>query len=231
MAIWMDNETLVQVTQNEKHPDYQRIEKYIKLVCSLDNTKRSTTVTISGKTDDAIADTAVFWWGMHCPEEGNPCLQLENQSSTFDFGVFTTTHLSTIFASNPKRGLSLYCVTLNAAQSIFLATRGHPIALTFKYDVDLEDEGDAFVNALQTRESPFGSMHFCDNIPFRTENIARLMQPQMFEQLTLPAWENIMALLPFSASTKKLEYTLDSTECWYQTFSLSIFWQMSYSLR
>ncbi len=99
-AIWMDNETLVYVSQGEYYPDYQHIKKSLNLVCVFVNPKRYTRIVISGKRDDAIADTAMYWWGLYCPEECNSCIEI-SQSATFDFGAVKTKHLAALFANSP----------------------------------------------------------------------------------------------------------------------------------
>jgi hypothetical protein len=99
-AIWMDNETLVYVSQGEFYPDYQHIKKSLNLLCVFVNPKRYTRIIISGKRDDAIADTAMYWWGLYCPEEYNSCIEI-SQSATFDFGAVKTKHLAALFANSP----------------------------------------------------------------------------------------------------------------------------------
>lgn len=79
-------------------------------------------------------------------------------------------------------------MTLNAAQSVFLTTRNHPIDLSSEYLNVLEDGVDAFVNALQTRESHFGSLHCLSDLPISDGNVERLAQLKLFKKLTLSVW-------------------------------------------
>lgn len=92
IAIWMDNRTLVQVSQNNDFPAYQHIKKHLRLTYCMDYPRRRTIIVISGKTDEAIADTATFWWNLHCPEESNPSMEIDNYSKSFDFRVMKTEH-------------------------------------------------------------------------------------------------------------------------------------------
>ncbi|GAX29012.1 hypothetical protein FisN_7Hu397 [Fistulifera solaris] len=215
-AIWMENETLVQVTQGVRFPHFdkfQNVENSLRLVVALFNPTRNIVIEISGKADDAVADTAMYWWSLHCPENCDPCLRIDNQCDKFDFGTIKIKHLATLFARNPTRRLRINGVKLNSDQLSFLATRDHPIDLTFEYSNVLEDEGDAFVRSLQIRELPFGSLHFLGTaFPISDDNVERLVQLPIFDKLTLPEWDDDREFLPFSAPVRALEYRIHTSK-------------------
>jgi hypothetical protein len=71
------------------------------------------------------------------------------------------------------------------------------------------DGGDAFVDALQTRKSHFGLLHFLNHIPMSDFNIERLVQLKLFDKLTLHRWDHPMALIPLAAPVRALDYTID----------------------
>ncbi|GAX24538.1 hypothetical protein FisN_18Lu119 [Fistulifera solaris] len=210
-AVWMDNETLVHVSR-DNYPNYDYIETNLRLLFVLYNPRRNLRVVISGKNDEAIAETAMYWWGLHCPEECSPRLHIENQSNTFDFASVKTRHFVTIFENNQNRRLELNGVHVNSAQLAFLATRNHPIDLTFEFLNVLEDGGNALVQALQVRGTHFGSLRFLDDLPLSDENVEQLSRLAIFEKLTLPLWDSDMVLLPFSAPVKVLKYSFDSSK-------------------
>lgn len=210
IAIWMKNGTLVQIFRNSNYPDWEQLEVYLRLTYCPGNLGKPKTIIISGNTDDAVADTAMFWWGLHCPEECNSCMDIDNYSSSFYFGAIKTKHLAAIFAMNQERRVKLKNLTLNDAQSVFFATRKHPIDLTLDCGVDFIDGGDSFVNVLQTRRSQFGSLRIGINIPLRKRNVERLLHSHMFTKLALPAYDGDMALLPLSSPVKSLEYMIES---------------------
>jgi hypothetical protein len=213
-AIWMENETIVQVIlETFFHLDeFQNDGKSLRLVFALFHPTKKMVIEISGRTDDAIADTAMYWWGLHCPKKCDPCL-IHIQSNQFDFGAVKTNHLAALFACNPNRRVRISGAKLNSAQLSFLATRDHPIDLTFECSNVLEDEGDALLQALQVRGLPFGSLHFLDTaLPISDDNVERLVQLPIFEKLTLPEWDDDRKFLPFSAPVRALEYRIHTSK-------------------
>ena len=98
-------------------------------------------------------------------------------------------------------------MNLSAQQSIVLATRPHLIWLTLD-GCEYEDYGTAFVDALETRTSSFGSLTFAGYMRFTDSNLRRLLQVDVFEHLTLPCLDDDgeLALLPVAAKVDHLEY-------------------------
>jgi hypothetical protein len=211
-AVWMDNETLVHVSRGDNYPNSDNIDRRLHLLFILYNPRRNTRVVISGKKDEAIAETAMYWWGLHCPEECAPRVSITNQSNTFDFAAVKTRHLATIFENNQNRRVEFNGVHMNSAQLAFLASRNHPIDLAFEFLNVLEDGGNALVQALQVRGAHFGSLRFLDDLPLSDENVEQVSRLAIFRKLTLPLWESDMVLLPFSAPVKVLKYSFDSSK-------------------
>ena len=80
--------------------------------------------------------------------------------------------------------------------------------------VAFTDGGTAFMNALETRQSFFGtlSMHFARDpslMPFSQANLARLLQlDEMFEKLDITYLDRDNVLLLFSAKVTVLNYSI-----------------------
>lgn len=211
MAIWMDNETLVYVSRDGHYPSGKGIKKYFTLTFCFELPGRKTVLEITGKSDDAIAETASFWWSLHCPEEYHPFLLIDKKAGEFDFSVVTRKQLALMFVSNEKRRVAFMHLDMTENQSVALATRPHAIDVYFAYLSYID--GGAFVEALQSRKLPFGSLNFPARggwTPFLDCFMKPLLQLDIFEKLTLPAMEDIPVLLPFSLPLKSLNYVIDS---------------------
>ncbi len=200
------------VSQGDNYPNYDNIDRSLHWLFILYNPRRNTRVVISVKNDEAIAETAMYWWGLHCPEECAPRVSIKNQSNTFDFASVKTRHFATIFENNQNRRVELNGVHANSAQLAFLASRNHPIDLAFEFLNVLEDGGNALVQALQVRGTHFGSLRFLDDLPLSDENVEQLSRLAIFKKLALPLWDSDMVLLPFSAPVNVLKYSFDSSK-------------------
>lgn len=167
MAIWMDNETLVYISEDEDCPLYPKrecIDRFFCFTCLLGDSGRIVRLAVTGESDDAIAESASFWWSLHCPEEHFPLLTIDNEGNNFDFSVVTAKHLSMMFLKNEKRRVIFKHLEMTPYQSVALATRPHPIDVTFDQLTSLTHF--AFVGALQDRKSCFGSLSFSDSTSY-----------------------------------------------------------------
>ena len=86
------------------------------------------------------------------------------------------------------------------------------------------DGGTAFVDALEKRESPFGSLHITgeidekndfachtDKMPVSRTNLKRIFQlSEMFDKLTISPLDEECVLLPFFARVNALDYHVDT---------------------
>ncbi len=106
-------------------------------------------------------------------------------------------------------------MTLTVAQSLILATRPDRVGLMMDQKCCFKDSGDAFVNALENRLSPFGIPFGsfgvnCESSVFMfKENLKRLLQLAIFEKLTLCPMPDDLVLLPFSAAVHSLDYKIN----------------------
>ena len=76
---------------------------------------------------------------------------------------------------------------LSAAQSTVLATRPHPIHVTFS-ECTFKNKGATFVNALENRQSSFGSLTLVDCAVIHDDHLERLLQlDNLIQHLGLPA--------------------------------------------
>lgn len=125
---------------------------------------------IFGKTDASIAETATFFWSLKYSEESKVRLETcvygfsDKREFDFDFAALTAEQLGRILDANPKRHFTFQTGIWRAELSAVLATRSYPLKLTLtKSDAEgggfvLEDNGTAFVDALEKRQSSFGSL-------------------------------------------------------------------------
>ncbi|GAX27733.1 hypothetical protein FisN_13Hu168 [Fistulifera solaris] len=180
MAIWMDNGTLVYVV-----PHGGRVGRgfVILSVCGY-----SFSVVITGTSDHAIVDTAIFFISLH-----------ETAAHVDDSDVSIDAY------ATPD--VEFYNLTLTAQQSDFLASGSLPIGVVFS-SCEFEDGGTAYVSALEKRKSSFGSLSLNVNVPFDDDNLMRLAQVDMLETLFTECWPGDLAFLPFSAKAGFLEYDI-----------------------
>ena len=176
---------------------------------------------IYGKNDAAIAATATIFWSLEHSGEGNPQAALKIHTVfRFDFAVFSAVQLTRILDSNPSRKLSCQPCLWSAEQSVILATRPCPLNVELYVvwraaKLAFGDGGTAFVDALQTRQSSFGSLSISSesgrHMPLSDANMKRLLElDNMFEKLNNSYMKGEMALLPFSTKVKALVYEINS---------------------
>lgn len=109
-------------------------------------------------------------------QEENYCLEVSNGCNTSDsFQFGDGEFFKRFFDVAPSRPVLLEWMRLSAAQLNVLATRPHPIRLTFDA-CELEDGGTAFVDALENRQSSFSSSTFKGPVLFSEDNMKRLFQ-------------------------------------------------------
>lgn len=190
--------------------------------------------TVADHADDCDRDEAkaletfTFFASLKPFGESNIRLEIDLKDFTsdwdFDFAAaLTSKQLACIIDASPNRQLAFRAGDWSAEQSVILATRPFRLDLklgqsTHGYDYfKLQDEGTAFVKALETRQSSFGSL--CLKFessgdgywtPFSSANLKRLFNlDTTFEQLKLSMLEEEVALLPFSSKTRALTYEID----------------------
>ncbi|GAX16399.1 hypothetical protein FisN_10Hu367 [Fistulifera solaris] len=165
---------------------------------------------IVGDTDEAIAETATFFWSLKHPAA---ILRLY-MTTKFDMSSFRPEQLTRILDN--QRNLDLQTGSWSTEQAVVLATRPHPLHLRLGMDVTFSgDNGTAFAEALETRTSTFGYLHIetddYDRPPLSQNSFKRLLQLEgKIERLRISLLKEIeMLLLPMSAQVDCLEYDLE----------------------
>jgi hypothetical protein len=174
-------------------------------------------LTIVGSTEDTISQTAAFFISLMRPPTSISRLSISNEfydHHPFNFSAADSRCFVDLFEALPSLQLALKNLTLSAAQSNVLATRLHPIAMTI-CDSNFVDGGNAFVSALQGRESSFGSLTFqCDLrevIDMDDDIFKRLLEVDTIKHLILPYQyvdprSHELILAPFSTKADFLNY-------------------------
>ncbi|GAX17709.1 hypothetical protein FisN_10Lu427 [Fistulifera solaris] len=174
---------------------------------------------IYGKTDVAIAETATWFWSLKHAETKRAALHVNNTfpnvygmpSRNFDFTVLRPDQLSRILESNPQRKLWLEVGTFSPEQAVIMATRPCTLNLEFVYGFLTEpitDDGTAFLNALEQRQTIFGSLCLHGSqaraIPLSRVKMERLARLELFDNLTILFPNEESALVPFSATAGEI---------------------------
>jgi hypothetical protein len=135
--------------------------------------------------------------------------------------------LAQILDANPKRKVIFSRSGFNAEQSVVLATRPQLLDVSFIQEFAFLDGGAAFVDALEERQSSFGSLHLSCGLhvaALSDYHLKRLLQLEYcfeFLKITFPRPE--CALLPFSAKVNVLDFWVDASFCKAEDFqSLNI---------
>ncbi|GAX14664.1 hypothetical protein FisN_11Hu203 [Fistulifera solaris] len=207
-SIWRDNETLAYVIPHNKSdfPDDERNSLQITYAGT------GPDIYIFGDTDTAIAETTAFFLEL---EGSNTCedrLEFQfhgHQSFNFrDAGSQCIMHMLKIA---PSRDIYFRNITISTDQSLALATSKHPKHIYF-FKTAFEDEGSAFVDALETRQSSFGSLTFEETSPgINDNNLQRLFRVSVIEHLGLPVLSEATTLLSLAAKVDSLDCLISSS--------------------
>jgi hypothetical protein len=206
LAIWRENGTLTYVTPYGLCGYYPTCH-HQKVLC-LDFNPPGPRLHIVGATDEAIAETAALFLAVTGPSEADSNVTIVSHTQ-FDFRPVGSQCLSWAASS---RHLILTRLTLSVEQSTFLATRSHPMLLTL-HNCNFEDCGTAFVDALASRKTSFGSLALREDLtPFDigVENMKRLLQVGTIKELILPLFQGDLVFLPFSAPVDHLKYEIET---------------------
>lgn len=207
-AIWQDNRTFIYIGTGMDIPDHAYIEKHLTLFFETYPIMQMN-ITIIGKQDDAIAETAAFLWRLkHTNDEKGfiTLLKIRNSDSGFNFSAVRPEQLALCFEPFCMRKVEFRDVTLNVEQSKVLANRPFPIYLTFSFGVQLEDYGIAFVDVILGRQSNFGTFELDFSRSLSDDCFKRLLQQvKTIEKLKLG---DEMHQLPLTASVQDLACTI-----------------------
>jgi hypothetical protein len=178
---------------------------------------------IYGRTDEAVIETATFLWSLPYTGDGHNCLEIRH-AGLFDlnrFAAFRPEQLTRILDANTKRIYEIQAGCWTPEQSLVFATRPYPLYLKIHYSPNkrgnffFQDDGTAFVEALEQRESSFGTLALVfskkEEVPFSNENLKRLLTLEnIIDTIFVCTVNDECALLPFSAKVKDLEYAFEA---------------------
>jgi hypothetical protein len=218
--IWRDNETFL-LLYNVSYYRFQM--KHRSLYFTIDDQVYG---AICGKTDEAIAETATFFWSL---DYGGAALYVQDifqhglcageVRGNFDFAAFRPQQLIRILESNPTRKLVLRVGSWSLEQAKILATRTFPLNLEIisgdhgdlGNTANKDEDGTEFFNSLEERRSPFGSLAigggFYHSTRMNRVNFERLTQLDwIIDKLRIYSIDPEIVLLPFSAKVNALSY-------------------------
>ncbi len=221
ISIWCENETVIGL---HKAGAFIADHTACFMISHTGNLKKYfLECVIYGESEARIVETVTFLWSLkHYPESKTSLspsyTTVDTQDFVFDFATLQPEQLAHMLDANPTRKFAFGTGVWNAELSLVLATRKHTMHLTlagacmnsyFAFD----DEGKAFVDALETRKSSFGLLRidcYGNKIPFSKTNFERLLGLDTFETLEVGVLEKELVLLPFAAKAKTLCYELKS---------------------
>ncbi|GAX14888.1 hypothetical protein FisN_29Lh104 [Fistulifera solaris] len=213
--LWRDNKTIIHMSESGEFfiVPQKRVSFYI-----LRQDKEMLRCAVYGKTDAAIAETISFLWSLRA-EVGGQHRQVNSLLIDFvvdfDVTVLTAEQLAQILDSNPTREYYLAGGVWSTQQAVIMATR--PYLLDLKLGGEpfaFEDDGAAFVDALEKRQMPFGSLWITLNRNergFSRATMERLLKLKLeiLESINVTSRYEGRFLEPLTAKVKALEYIID----------------------
>lgn len=170
---------------------------------------------LNGPSDKVVAQMASFLWSLEDREEGSDFIVINyGIRNVFDFTVVTAQQLASLFQKNPGRKTHLHRLVINAKQSSVLASQPHTIDLRLA-DCVFQAGEQTFLDVLERRKLPFGSLRLPGGYPFQPDSQRRLFEiPTLgFLSICPAALESKdLLLLPFASKVDKLKYCLDEMD-------------------
>lgn len=207
-AIWRDNGSILVIAHHDFQPFWKR-----NVFFTFDDVLYG---AIYGETDAAIAETATFFWSLQhetCRDHNTYRLRVDFHCK-FESGLnsaFSPEQFVQILDSNPTRSVEFSAGSFNAEQSVVLASRPYPRKLVLDGSgFNFNDMGTAFVDALETRQSSFRTLHLVkrDLKCFSHDNLRRLFQLEHIFERIYCVGDIEDALLPLSARANQLDYRM-----------------------
>ncbi|GAX17706.1 hypothetical protein FisN_10Lu425 [Fistulifera solaris] len=226
ISIWRENETLICVSTCA-------FDKYYapNICFTLENVGSYTLqCAIYRRKYENLRDTATFFWSLQHPPGVNAELRvgLYGKASKYDATDLHTDQLVQVVDSNPTRCLNLQSGCLCEHPSVGLASRPQPLNLKFTTSFGqttvwgdrsnpgfrFYDKGTAFVNALEQRQSSFGSLSFDFAyeyfrgivMPFSASNLERLLKLSIFDKLSSTRLEEKFNFPMLSCEVNALDF-------------------------
>jgi hypothetical protein len=211
IAIWCDNEAVIYIKAYDLKRSSLRCLSFVLRDDNDDDDIEEESLhlygDIVGHTDEAIAETATLFLSLQHPAT---VLRLD-ETHQFNVASFRPEQLTQNLDRNPN--LDLQTGRWSTEQAVVLATRSYPIQLVLGGHMAFSsDGGTAFVEALETRTSNFGSLGIlADDNPLSQPNLKRLLQLSgKLERLGVSLLKDKdMLLLPLSAKVNGLKYELE----------------------
>ncbi|GAX28089.1 hypothetical protein FisN_2Hu090 [Fistulifera solaris] len=209
VAIWRDNETLTYVAPKNLFGRSLFEAKEDSLFIPFYDIELK--LEIVGKADYAIAETAAYFVGLTDSTKTSASQvalyynSLKNNELDF---IAAGSHCFSQVLRLPSSELSLFNLTLSPSQSETLAEESHPVQVSFLNCV-LEDGGTSLINALEHRQSKFGSLGIDERTTLTDENLDRLLQLDVIDHLSLPLLDpEERALRAFAVQVESLKYAI-----------------------
>lgn len=217
IAIWRDNHTLICVGPSARR---QNGERRVFFTIHQEEGQYTLECAIYGKKDSAIAATAAFFWSLqHLGESRLEIYACEKRNKNdFSFAALSAEQLARILDANPSRHWEFQTGFWSAEQCLIFATRPYPLKLKLTESLGakscfrFKDEGNAFVDALETRQSSFGSLCIdfdLDEMPFSPINLLRIFRLETIDKLSCSILEWRLVLEPFRAQVNTLDYEIN----------------------
>ena len=218
MSIWRDNHTLICVGPSARRQNGER-RVFFTIYCG----KRTLECCIYGKKDSAVAETLALFWSL--PYSGASRVEFfateKRSKQDFKFTALSPEQLERILDANPTRHWEFHTGIWSAEQSVIFATRPYPLHLKLtdslgtKNGFGIRDCGTSFTDALQARQSSFGTLCLdfdWGEMPFSGENLFRLSQLDIFEKLSCSYLNDMQLVLrPFSVKVNALDYEVHAS--------------------
>ncbi|GAX21196.1 hypothetical protein FisN_26Lh146 [Fistulifera solaris] len=204
LAIWRENKTLTYVTPpgSDDFPDRSR-SSLSRFSLSMLFGSEGTALFICGYSDNAISETAAFF--MNLAEQRSDVFYLkgivEPWSCFFDF-CGAGPKCFTLLQRGCVPSLIVKDLALSVEQSRALASQPNCMRMRISC-CKFEDEGKAFVDELEKRQSPIG-LKLDGELFFDEVNLRRLFKLNVFNHLVLPYLRDDLALQSFSAHAESL---------------------------
>ena len=207
IAIWREKGSLIFIS----HEDFESFwARNIRFTLN-EVSDHCLCCAIYGENDVAFADTAKFFLSLTHREDADVVLKVYQHPEDYDrepkfnFAAVQPEQLTQIL---------LHVGTWNSEQSIVLATRRY--TLNLKLDgcyFSFVDGGSSFVDALENRQTTFGSLHIAcrgPGQPFNLVTLRRIVGLETLGKLGIRFPDRECFLLPFATNVDSLDYGIDA---------------------
>ncbi|GAX18840.1 hypothetical protein FisN_26Hu142 [Fistulifera solaris] len=199
VVIWRENDTLTFIApyNNDSYASDDSLRSL-----SLEFYALHLTLHIVGETEAAVTETAEYFLSFETLTDEPSTLEVSGDSFGVNLSTISALCFKRMLEMDPLRVLEFQQVTFSAEQSMLLATYATRLRLE---QCMFEDEGTAFVDALESRQSAFSLLRMEGAIPFNEDNLKRLFEVEVIDRLDFPYNEgNEISCQVFSAKVNSL---------------------------